>query len=197
MPTVPGSTVNRVTLASIFCPACIEQIPSDATKPKVLEQLLRSLADAQLLSETEVPKILNALMSRERIGSTALGKGLAIPHLRIESLDQFIGAIGLSPEGIDFKALDGDSTKLVLLVLGPYEQRERHFELMGRLSALLRDKTTLWFLKEPHTADEVFEYLTDLDARSGEGAGSPGRPPVSTAATQPTSEPPAVASNAR
>lgn len=175
MTAIPDQSVNRVPLASLFCPLCIEQIPNNATKQDVLNQLLHSLANAQLLPGTEVPTILNALMSRERIGSTALGKGLAIPNLRIEAVVQFVGAIGLAPEGIDFKSLDGESTKLILLVLGPFAQRERHFELMGRLSALLRDKTTLWFLKEPHTADEVFEYFTDLDARSGEGPGSPGR----------------------
>lgn len=197
MPASPGSQFDRVPLASLFCPACIEQIPTDATKPRVLEQLVNSLANAQLLSATEIPKILNGLMSRERIGSTALGKGLAIPHLRIDSVDEFIGAIGLSSEGIDFKSLDGASTKLVLLVLGPSEERERHFELMGRLSALLRDKTTLWFLNEPHTADEVFEYLTDLDLRSGESARSPNRLPVGTVATPPTSVLPAIGPNAR
>lgn len=197
MPASCGSHVDRVPLASLFCPACIEQIPTDSTKPRVLEQLLNSLANAQLLSATEIPKILNGLMSRERIGSTALGKGLAIPHLRIGSVDEFIGAIGLSSEGIDFNSLDGDSTKLVLLVLGPYDQRERHFELMGRLSALLRDKTTLWFLKEPHSADEVFEYLTDLDARSSEGACRPNRLPMGPVATQPMSELPAIGPNTR
>lgn len=184
MPATNGSNVNRVTFASLFCPACIEHIPNNAPKQDVLEQLLRCLVNAQLLIQTEVPKILNALMSRERIGSTALGKGLAFPHLRTEAVDEFVGAIGLAPEGIDFQSLDGDSTKLVLLVLGPYQQRERHFELMGRLSALLRDKTTLWFLKGRHTQDEVFEYLTELDARSGERPGSLGKPLMTAAGSQ-------------
>lgn len=163
------SIATGIPLASVFSPECIVQIPGGATKQEVLQQLLRSLTNAGLLSQTEVPTILARLMERERVGSTALGKGLAIPHLRINSVDQFVGAIGLAPDGIDFKSLDGASTKLVLLVLGPYKERERHFELMGRLSAVLRDKTTLWFLQGRRTAEEVFEYLTEFDARSGRG----------------------------
>jgi mannitol/fructose-specific phosphotransferase system IIA component (Ntr-type) len=95
-----------------------------------------------------------------------------MPHLRTEAVLQFVGAVGLAPEGINFQSLDGDPTRLIFLVLGPYAKRERHFELMGRLSALMRDKSTLMFLQGRRTPREVFEYLGDLDARSGEAVGT-------------------------
>jgi mannitol/fructose-specific phosphotransferase system IIA component (Ntr-type) len=138
----------------------------------VLELLLRTLADAHLLTHVHVPELTKALMERERAGTTALGKGLAMPHLRTETVLRFVGAVGLAPEGVNFQSIDGDPTKLVFLVLGPFEQRERHFELMGRLSALMRDKSTLMFLQGRRTPREVFDYLTDLDARSGETPGN-------------------------
>ena len=172
MAAANGTSVNRVTLASLFCPECIRRIPNGATMHDVFELLLGSLAEVQLLPQTEVLKVLNSLITRERFGSTALGKGLAIPHLRVEAVRRFVGAIGLSDEGIDFKSIDGESTKLVLLVIGPYEQRERHFELLGRLVALLHDKATLWFLKGHRTPIEVYEYFTELDARSGDAMSS-------------------------
>jgi len=110
------------------------------------------------------------MMDRERAGSTALGKGLAMPHLRTKAVSRFVGAVGLAPDGIDFQSIDGGPTKLVFLVLGPYEQRESHFELMGRISAFMRDKATLMFLQGHRARDEIHHFLADLDARSGEGA---------------------------
>jgi PTS system nitrogen regulatory IIA component len=162
------ANVNGIRLASVFSQDCIEKIPRGATKEAAIEQLLRSLANARLLTDPQVPDLAKILMDRERSGTTALGKGLAMPHLRTEAVFQFVGAVGLAPEGINFQSIDGDPTKLVFLVLGPYEQRERHFELMGRLSAMMRDKMTLMFLQGRRTPREAFEYLADLDARSGE-----------------------------
>jgi mannitol/fructose-specific phosphotransferase system IIA component (Ntr-type) len=91
-----------------------------------------------------------------------------MPHLRTEAVYRFVGAIGLAPNGVDFQSLDGAPTKLIFLLLGPYAEREQHFELMGRLSALMRDKTTLMFLQGHRAPHEVCEYLADLDARAGE-----------------------------
>lgn len=162
-------STNGVRLATVFSQDCIEKISRGATKDAAIEQLLRSLANAHLLTHQQVPDLAKILMDRERAGSTALGKGLAMPHLRTEAVFRFIGAVGLAPEGINFNSIDGDPTKLIFLVLGPYEQRERHFELMGRLSAMMRDKMTLMFLQGRRTPHEVFEYLVDLDARAGDG----------------------------
>ena len=159
---------NGVRLASVFCPECIQVIDGKPNKQAVLEQLVRSLADARLLTHTEVTKLANTLMERESHGTTALGKGLAIPHLRTEAVYRFVGAVGLAPTGVDFLSLDGAPTKLIFLVLAPYEQREQQFELMGRLSALMRDKSMLMFLQGRRTPREVYEYLQDLDARASE-----------------------------
>lgn len=163
-------STNGVRLASVFTQDCIEKIPRGATKEAAIEQLFRSLVNAHLLMHQQVPELAKILLDRERAGTTALGKGLAMPHLRTEAVTRFVGAVGLAPEGINFNSIDGDPTRLIFLVLGPYEQRERHFELMGRLSAMMRDKMTLIFLQGRRSPREVFEYLVDLDARSGEVA---------------------------
>jgi mannitol/fructose-specific phosphotransferase system IIA component (Ntr-type) len=161
-----AASTDGVKLASVFSQICIEKIPRGATKEAVIQQLLRSLVNAGLLTQRQVPELVKTVMDRERSGTTALGKGLAMPHLRTEAVHRFVGAVGLAPEGINFNSIDGDPTRLVFLVLGPYEQRERHFELMGRLSAMMRDKTTLMFLQGRRSPRDVFEYLADLDARS-------------------------------
>jgi PTS system fructose-specific IIC component len=165
---------TSISLAAVFPEECIESIPRGTTKEAAIEQLLRSMANARLLTHPQVPDLMKTLIDRERAGTTALGKGLAMPHLRTGAVLRFVGAVGLAPEGINFRSIGGDPTKLIFLVLAPYEQRERHFELMGRLSALMRDKMTLMFLQGRRTAREVHDYLVDLDTRSGEGPGIAG-----------------------
>src|SRR2546426_273779 len=166
------ASANGVRLASVFRPECMGMIPNQATKEAVFSQLLGSLANVHVVSSEQIPALLHALMERERSGTTALGKGLAMPHLRTEAVHRFVGAIGLAPNGVDFRSLDGVPTKLIFLLLGPYDQREQHFELMGRLSALMRDKTTLMFLQGHRAPHEVCEYLADLDARAGDASRS-------------------------
>jgi mannitol/fructose-specific phosphotransferase system IIA component (Ntr-type) len=69
---------------------------------------------------------------------------------------------------VDFQSLDGAPTKLIILVLAPYEERLRHLELMGRLWTLLREKPLLLFLQKTRTPREVYDFLIDLDVRAGE-----------------------------
>ena len=180
------SGVSGPSLASVFPQDCIVKIPTGATKKATLERLLQTLANAYMIPPLSLPVLLQTLLDRERTGSTAIGKGLAMPQLRTEAVFRFVGAIGLAPEGINFQSLDGNPTKLIFLVIGPHERREQHIELMGRLSALIRDKSTLMFLQGRRTPREVFEYLTDLDARYQDGTRSASNRVTSIVASQPT-----------
>lgn len=172
------------SLASVFTQDCIVKIPEGTTKKAALELMLNTLATAYRLPPLQVPVLLETLLDRERTGSTAIGRGLAMPHLRTEAVLQFVGAVGLAPQGINFQSLDGAPTKLILLVIAPHDDRERHIELMGRLSALMRDKSTLMFLQGNRTPLDVFEYLSDLDARSEAGSLSPSNLGTNTASSR-------------
>jgi PTS system fructose-specific IIC component len=179
---------NVVTLSDVFHRDCIMTLHDRPTKPVVIERLLSSLDAAGLLAAAEVPGLAQAMLARERVGTTALGHGFALPHLRTAAVRQFIGAIGLAPNGLDFDSLDGEPTHVVFLLLGPFDERERHFELMGELSSMVRDKPSRLFLRSRRSRDEVHEYLVDFDARSGAAADLPGPPmggPAGTAARGP------------
>jgi mannitol/fructose-specific phosphotransferase system IIA component (Ntr-type) len=104
-------------------------------------------------------------MARERMGTTALGKGCALPHLRAKNVAGVVGAIGLIPGGTDFDSLDGAPTHVVFLVLAQFDEREQHLEVMGRLSSLIHDKTTQFFLGSRPSPASVHEFLVDRDAR--------------------------------
>jgi mannitol/fructose-specific phosphotransferase system IIA component (Ntr-type) len=158
-----------IRLSTIFRTDCIHVFEGRPTQGAVVERLLTLLADAELLPHADVLTATEAIMARERVGTTALGKGFALPNLRTKSVHGFLGAIGIVPVGVDFNSLDGELTQVVLLILAPFEEPERHVEVMGRLSALAQDKTTQFFLLARPAPDKLHEFLADTDARLFEG----------------------------
>ena len=129
----------------------------------VLATLLDALVGLDLIDPQQIPHLLGELLKREQTGTSALGRGVALPHLRTRSVSRFVGAIGLAPNGVELGAIDGAPTRVVLLILAPFEERERHSELMGRLWSLFRDKTISLFLSGRHRPDELCDYLIELD----------------------------------
>jgi PTS system nitrogen regulatory IIA component len=108
-------------------------------------------------------RIADSIIRREGFASTALGRGFAIPHLRTPHVSRFVGAIGYSPEGIDFGSIDRTPTKLVLLVLSPYDSRVQHAQLLGCLVNLLRCKTLEFTLSQAANPAAIYRRLCELD----------------------------------
>ena len=119
------------------------------------------------IDRAHAEEIISGLMERERYGSSAIGKGLAFPHLRTRSVDHFVGAIGVAPEGIPFGSLDQQPTHFVFLTLSPWDEREEHVLLLSRLVSLMGDKAITLQLREGMRPQQVYEYLSDLDRQNG------------------------------
>lgn len=150
---------TRVDLTSIFSRECIVRVPRFAEKSEVLASLVKSLAQAGRVPWDKVDGITDALMERERYGTTGLGKGLALPHLRSREVADVVGAIGIAPTGIDFNSLDERPTRLIILVLSPFDQREQHLDIMARLAMLLSDKTLQYSMQVPRSPEALFRFL--------------------------------------
>jgi len=122
------------------------------TKKQVLEELVECLA----LNNSEINKdeLLKALLEREKLGSTGIGDGVAIPHGKLNGLDNIILLFGKSGEGIDFDAIDGKPVWLVFLLVAPADSAGLHLKALARLSRMLREK------------DFKNNLLTALDAES-------------------------------
>jgi mannitol/fructose-specific phosphotransferase system IIA component (Ntr-type) len=121
--------------------------------------LVQSLAGAVLLPKEHAQDVTQALQRRERACTSGLGKGLALPHLRCREVSDFIGAIGVAPHGVDFHALDKAPTRLIILLLSPFDERKRHIEIMGRLATLLNDKTLQYSLQLQRSPESLFQLL--------------------------------------
>jgi len=146
-------------LAVVFPRDTIVTIPADTGKSAVLTRLVKSLEHAGWLPGESVDGVIKALQERERHGTTGLGKGLALPHLRCREMTNFVGAIGIAATGVDFDSLDGLPTRLIILLLSPFEQRARHMEIMGRLARLLSNKTLQYSVQQSRSPEVLFRFL--------------------------------------
>jgi fructose-specific phosphotransferase system IIA component len=108
------------------------------------EDVIKELVDA-LINSAEIEKrcrnkIIDALMARESLGSTAIGQGIAIPHAKSDCIPKLIAAFGLSKKGVDFDSLDGEPAYIFFLLLAPQDSAGPHLKALARISRLLKDK---------------------------------------------------------
>ncbi|MGL4555753.1 MAG: PTS sugar transporter subunit IIA [Gemmataceae bacterium] len=122
-------------------PACIPPIidahipPDIAGRDEVIAFLLQELVSRGLVTEERVPAMFAGLRDREAIGSTSIGRGVAVPHLRVAGLDEFRVVLGRSVKGIIWPgAMAGQSVHQVYLVLSPQEQPGAHLRLLEYIS---------------------------------------------------------------
>lgn len=131
------------------------------SKKRVLENLSRLLAaNSEALS---AEKIFQVLLERERLGSTGLGKGVAIPHARVPDLTHTVAAMLTLSEPVDFEASDGQPIDIAFGLLVPEEDSENHLQHLSRLVTLFRDAECCSKIRQAGNAEAVFEYLLSID----------------------------------
>jgi PTS system nitrogen regulatory IIA component len=130
-------------------------------------EVLRELADALAHEVPGLdPEVLNAmLIEREKLGTTAMGDGIAIPHARIESLNRLLAVFGLSRAGVPFDSLDGQETHLFFLLVAPGKEGSAHLLLLARLSRLLGSEAFRMRLRQVQTTDELFRAFEEEESR--------------------------------
>jgi fructose-specific phosphotransferase system IIA component len=109
-------------------------------KEDVIKELVDTLIDAGDIEKRHRNKLIEALMARESLGSTAIGQGIAIPHAKSDSVTKLVAAFGLSKKGVDFDSLDGEPVNIFFLLLAPQDSAGPHLKALARISRLLKDK---------------------------------------------------------
>ncbi|MBQ3034964.1 MAG: PTS IIA-like nitrogen regulatory protein PtsN [Alphaproteobacteria bacterium] len=136
----------------------IADLTSDSKK-NLLEELA-TLASKETGLDSRV--ILDALVERERLGSTGVGRGVALPHTRLLGLDKiFCAFVRTNP--VDFEAVDGKLVDLVFLLLVPEESGADHLKALSCLSKLLRDETVTAALRKASNVDEIYQIICEND----------------------------------
>ena len=133
------------------------------TKHEVIEELAARVAANH--PEVEVGRLTQALEDRERLNSTALGEGVAIPHGKLPTIDRVLAAFGRSPAGVDFQSVDGKPTHLFFLLVAPEGSAGAHLKALARVSRLLKDEAFRTRLLEAPDGPTLFAIIRDEDAR--------------------------------
>lgn len=134
------------------------------TKPEVLRELARLMArNDNSLDEKVVGEVL---MERERLGSTGIQDGIAIPHGKVPGLGRIVIACGRSESGIDFDAHDQKPTHLFFVLLAPEFAAGQHLKALARLSRLLKDAPFREKLMSSTDAGQFFQNIVEEDKRS-------------------------------
>lgn len=152
-----------MTLADLIAPEAV--LPSLNAKDK--KQLLAELsARASEISGLQERDIFDALLQRERLGSTGLGQGVAIPHGKMPGLNRIVGLFARLAEPIDFDAADSEPVAIVVLLLAPEGAGADHLKALARISRLLRDSPSVQKLKSSNDAEVLYAVLTQDDTAS-------------------------------
>lgn len=133
------------------------------TKEGVIRALVQSLLDAGKIAPAEQEGIIKAILKREELGSTGIGRGVAVPHTKHPSVKQLVGAVAVSHEGVDFDSLDGEKVYLFFMLISPPDRPGDHLRALENVSRQLRDDSFCKFLKQAKTAEEILHLLDEAD----------------------------------
>ncbi|HAR98226.1 MAG TPA: PTS fructose transporter subunit IIA [Syntrophus sp. (in: bacteria)] len=132
-------------------------------KTAVLEEMVAQFhRGPETFSE---PEMVRVLLEREKLGSTGIGEGIAIPHGKLEGLEGMIVAFGRSPEGIDFEAMDGKPVHLFFMLMAPENSTGQHLKVLARISRILKDGDFRQQLLDAGSVDQLYRIIADKDDR--------------------------------
>jgi PTS system fructose-specific IIA component/PTS system nitrogen regulatory IIA component len=144
----------------------VEAIRSDlhaSTKEGVVREMAESLLEAGRISASEIESIVKAIMKREELGSTGIGRGVAVPHTKHPSVDRLVGTVAVSREGVDFESLDGEKVQLFFLLISPPDRPGDHLRALENISRQLRDDMFCKYLKQAKTKEDIQQLLEEAD----------------------------------
>ena len=152
--------MSALELNSVLSPTRTQCCVSGISKKRLFELAAGFVADDQpSLTATEVH---HKLLAREKLGSTALGKGIAIPHCRISNCQRALGTLITLSEPVDFDAPDGQPVDIIFMLLVPEEAHQEHLNILAGLARLLSDDAFCDGLREARSADDLFHAAVDF-----------------------------------
>ena len=144
----------------------VEAIQADLQaedKEEVIREMIQALSDAGKIENDQMESIVNAVMKREELGSTGIGRGVAVPHTKHPSVERLVGSVGVSKPGVDFSSLDGEKVQLFFVLISPPDRPGDHLRALENISRQLRSDTFCKFLKQADTTEDICALLTEAD----------------------------------
>ena len=159
-----GYQFNPVQLQAILSPDRILFLDFPS-KRDVLLELAKNLATAPQIKNSQ--ELASEIVKREELMSTAIGKGIAIPHIRLQSVTDLVVSIGISRVDVaDFNPLDDEPVRFILMIAAAYNQHASYLQTLSFFSSKLKDRDLRDSLLQSKTADEVYNLLSAIPVNS-------------------------------
>ncbi|MFZ5722308.1 MAG: PTS sugar transporter subunit IIA [Pseudomonadota bacterium] len=155
-------------ILDILTPARVQAGVVVTSKKRVLEHAAKAVEKALGASDM-AGTVFDALLARERLGSTALGEGVAVPHCRLAGCTQTVGLLLRLAEGIDYDAPDGRPVDLLFVLVVPQEATDEHLQLLGRVAGMFNDPVMRADLRAAQSGTELFERIQTFERDAGNG----------------------------
>jgi PTS system nitrogen regulatory IIA component len=142
--------------------AAIPQL-SATDRDGVIAELVTALDKAEKFGEADCKEIIKAMIKREKEGSTGMGKGVALPHVKHAAVKDIVAAVGISSSGIDFSSLDKKPVYLVILLISPPEDPDKHLQVMENIFKHLLNEKFRKFLRQCQSPEQIEDLLREAD----------------------------------
>jgi PTS system nitrogen regulatory IIA component len=152
-----------MTLEEVLKESCVISHIQGVTKREVLIELVNALKRANLIKNED--EVVNVILEREKLGSTGIGEGVAIPHGKLKELQGIVCVFGRSMRGVEFDAVDQKPVHIFFLLLAPENSASLHLKMLSRISKLLRDpsfRKRLMELGDPH---DIYKSIVEEDRK--------------------------------
>jgi PTS system nitrogen regulatory IIA component len=152
-------TDNLVSIKSILSPELTLTGVPGSSKKRILEQISHLVATNH--PNLEEKDVFNNLLNRERLGSTGIGQGIAIPHCRLEESQQVIGALLTLEEKVPFDAIDNEPVDMLFVLLVPKEATSEHLDLLSQLAEKFNDAELCKKLRSCQDSAELYKTIVE------------------------------------
>ncbi len=126
-------------------------------KQEALEKVVELFEGSKEIKD--MGKVKKAILDREKIISTGIGLGIAVPHAKIDSVTDFIMAIGIDKKGVDFESLDNQKVNIIVMILGPAHKHKEYLEILAKIILFLKNKKHREEIMNASTIEEVYNLF--------------------------------------
>jgi len=139
----------------------IENLESQEKKA-VIEELIETVVSRNLSPKNRKKQLIDSLLEREKLGSTGLGHGIAIPHVKIDGYQGQVAVLARSKQGVDFNAVDGEPVYIFFLLISPSVDAAEHLSILQWISRIARHQDFVSFVKHAKDSKEMLSIIKEF-----------------------------------
>jgi mannitol/fructose-specific phosphotransferase system IIA component (Ntr-type) len=148
-------------MANFVVPEAIIPALAATTKEAVIREMVGSLASAGYFRDHEVEEIVKSVLRREQLGSTGIGRNIAIPHTKYASAERLIGTLALSKSGVAFDSIDGEPAFVFVLLVSPQDKPGDHLRALENVVRTMRDDAFVSKLRAATTREAIWTLIDE------------------------------------